>query len=207
MKIKVIVISIILIALFLENCTAKSKLNNHCKALNDSAVQILTDVNQGKKKIMMLDSAIKLLDLAIQCDSNYFIALSNKAHILSFMNKYYETIKVINRLLVLTNNDPGIIQYKGVIYEKMNQLDSARSQYDFAEKTYIKTLQKYPDSLPILGNYLFLIVIKDGKDSALRKYNELDAKFSNNPNWLFYHEMIVNFNRKEYFNYTGGKTK
>ena len=132
-----------------------------CRALNDSATRIMKQALNSNFNIKVLDTVIVLLNQAIKCDSNYFTATFNKAKAYALMSKYPEAISLANRLLVLSHNDPGVIEYKGLLYEKILRTDSARMQYKLADKTFAKKIKMYPDSVRIMGEYLILIALMD----------------------------------------------
>jgi tetratricopeptide (TPR) repeat protein len=117
--------------------SAKPNVSKECITLNDLAARKISSYYIARQNDL-LDSAILILEKATKCDSSYFLAHSNLATALSLKGDYQAAIKVVNKLLQLTKNDPEIVFYKGILYEKQNKKELALNEYALA-KRYMKT--------------------------------------------------------------------
>ena len=103
-------------------------------------------------------------------------------------------------------DDPNTI-FLDKLYEKMLRTDSARMQYKLADKAFAKKIKMYPDSVRIMGEYLILIALKDGKEIAYKKYDEFASKLADSKKLSPYKQMLNDFDHSEFVNFTVGRTE
>ncbi|MFZ6008855.1 MAG: tetratricopeptide repeat protein [Bacteroidota bacterium] len=180
----------------------KAKVSKECRSLNDSATKKInsfytTNLNE------QLDSAMFLLKKATECDTSYFLAYSNLTTVLALKGEYDSAIKVVNILLRLTKNDPEIVVYKGMLYEKQNKKESAQKEYNLANKLYDDRLAQYPDSLEIVGSKMFLKAYLEGKEKALSELDIYIKKYPNNELLQQYREMLTEFQKDDFIGSIG----
>ena len=65
----------------------------------------------------------------------------------------------------------------------------------------------YPDSVRIMGEYLILIALKDGKEIAYKKYDEFARKLAFSTKLSPYKQMLNDFDHSEFVNFTVGSTE
>jgi tetratricopeptide (TPR) repeat protein len=180
----------------------KPKVSKECIALNDFAtrkISLFYTTQQNEQ----LDSAMLLLEKATKCDTSYFLAHSNLATVLTLKGNYDAAIQVVNKLLRLTKNDPELVLYKGLLYEKMDKKDLAQKEYDRANKLYDDRLTQYPDSLEIIGNKMFLKAYLEGKEKALSELDIYIKKYPTSELLQQYREILTEFQKDDFIGSIG----
>ena len=180
-----------------SNSSKESATSKECIKLNDIAFQHMDKYNYAGNEKRQLDTALLFLKRAIQCDANYTIAYLNLASVYDKMNNYNAEMDATNKLLILSKNDPAILIKKGVLFEKMNKVDSAKRLYSLAEKLYKEELTKYPDSLRTMLDFILAKAISEGKDAAVKERNEQIRKHPKDSTDLINKTFFLeNFDRK-----------
>lgn len=153
-----------------------------CIELNNKGMKCLMDYPMYGKK--GLDSAIDLLNEAVKCDTTYFIAYSNLAIAYDRKKDYNDEMFALNKMLSLTNNDPTYLVLKGMVFERMDKIDSANKTYQLAKIVFQKKLTEHPTATLVNGIVL-LTALTEGKDEAMKELNkqiklhpELSSKLS-----------------------------
>lgn len=185
-----------------KQSAAKPKVSRECIALNDLAMKKISSFYTTRENAQ-LDSAMYLLKKATECDTSYFLAHSNLATVFTLKGNYDAAIEVVNKLLRLTKNDPEIVVYKGMLYEKQDKKDLAQKEYDLANKLYDDRLAQYPDSLEIIGNKMFLKAYLEGKEKALSELDTYISKYPNSEVLQQYREMLVDFQKDDFIGSIG----
>ncbi len=181
----------------------KRKVLKECRALNDVAIEKLNSYYYQGNEADKLDSALVLLQRAVECDTNYFLAYANMATVLTLKGNYNSAIEVVNKLLTLTNNDPEIVVYKGMLYEKQGKRDIAKKQYTFANELYDKRIAQYPDSVEIIADKMILKAYLEGKEKALAELDRYIQKYPNSLVLQQYKEILSKFDREDFIGSIG----
>jgi tetratricopeptide (TPR) repeat protein len=149
----------LLLFIAINSCTYSQNtkvVSKGCIILNNKGVEYLSNYPMDGEA--GLDTAINLFLQAIQCDSTYLTVYINIANAYDKKHNYHEEMKTYNKLLVLTNNhSPSMITQKGVLFERINDIDSAKKYYYLANKEYERELEKNPDNAETVKG---LILIK-----------------------------------------------
>ncbi len=183
------------------NSTKKSNvIAKQCVALNDSAVSLLNKYYFEGTNQAELDVILDLLNQAIACDTNYFLAYNNKVTVLNLKGEYQKVVNLLDKMLEFSNNDPQLIFLKGIAYEKLNAYNAAKTTYVQAAVEYEKRLKLYPDSLEIIADKLFFTAFTKGKDEALSELNKYILKYPDKTMLKDYQPMFENFNRDDFMN-------
>lgn len=143
--------------------------------------------NQGAEYLMNypiegetgLNKAINFFEQAIKCDSTYVNAYMNLENALDHQRSYDDELKISNKLLIITNNDPSILVTRGMLFEKMNNLDSAKNAYYLAKIGYEKKYNKHPENVNLIKEIILLKALTDGKEEAIK---QLDVQIKIHPN-------------------------
>jgi hypothetical protein len=107
------------------------KVSPECIGYNDTAIAWEKKSFFSNNPIF-LDSALLYINKAIDCDSNFFTAYSNKISILNSkhdLNWFNGSLDCLNKMVQLSHNDPVTIFEKGTFYELNNMKDSAYKIY------------------------------------------------------------------------------
>jgi len=162
---------VLLIAI--TSCTHSQNMkvpSKECIALNNKGVDYLMIFpTHGDDE---LNKAIDCFKQAIQLDSTYATAYINISIAYHRKLDFADEMKTYNVLLVLTNNSPSIQLMKGVLFERINNIDSAKLYYNFATIGYEKEQVRHPDNAENIKALILLKALTDGKDAALKKLDE-----------------------------------
>ncbi len=168
-----------------------------CIKLNNDGVKHLMNYSMDEKD--ELNKAVDLFKQAINCDSTYLTAYENLSNAYNQGNNNSEEMIILNKILILTKNAPTTLVSKGVLFEKMNHLDSAKEIYILAKQGFEKRLKKHPDNIGLIEGMILLKAITDGKDEAIKEVDqqiklhpELSSKLS------FEYEIYEHFERHAY---------
>jgi len=164
----------LILLIFVNSCTYSQNANapsRDCIALNNQGVEYISNYPMNGKS--GINQAIDLLQQAIQCDSTYLTAYINIANAYDKNHNYDGEMRAYNKILKLTNYDsPSIITQKGVLFEKINKIDSAKKYYDIAKIACKKKLIKHPEDAEIIKELILLKALIIGKDEALKEIDE-----------------------------------
>lgn len=118
-----------------------------------------------------LNTAIDLFKQAIQYDSTYSTAYINLSTAYDHKGSYKDEMIISNKLLLLTNNAPATLILRGILFEKMNNIDSAKKIYYLAKLENEKKLVTHPDDVHLIEQLIELNALTEGKDAAIKELN------------------------------------
>lgn len=178
-------INMVLILFLVHGCTRsqtsqKKQINsiaNECVLLNDSAFKYITRYN-FRQNTKDLDTALFLLKRASSCDTSYFIAYSNMANVFDLMKNYESEIEVINKMLVLEKNNWWILTRKGLAYQKLNDVNSAKRIFFSVDSLCQAAMKNDPRNINLIINYITFKNLSDGKNAGVQ---ELDIQIKRHP--------------------------
>ena len=166
-----IIASIVLVLVTINSCSSQSK--NHsteCIGLNNEGIKYLTNYPMNGEK--GLDKAIDLFKQAVNCDSTNVNFYNSLANAYDKKHNYDAEMVAMNKMLLLTLNDPGILVQKGMLFEVMGHVDSAKEIYSRTDAEYQKRLAKRPNDINLIEGMILLKAITDGKDEAIKVINK-----------------------------------
>lgn len=168
-----------------------------CIELNNKGLDLL--MNYPMNGEQELDKAVDLFKQAITCDSTDWVFYNNLANAYEKKHNYNGELIELNKLLILNENYPMFIISKGMVFEKINKIDSANKMYDFANVEFKKRLAKNPEDVGLIQGVIQLKAITLGKDSAIK---EIDNQIKLHPNLSsklsYEYEYYKYFNRHNY---------
>ncbi|WP_289530298.1 tetratricopeptide repeat protein [Labilibaculum sp. K2S] len=176
----------------------KNNIAKSCIALNDSAVNLLNKYYVEDSNPAKLDIILDLLNESISCDTNFYLAYNNKITVLSLKGEYLKVVNLLNKMLEFSNNNPQLIFFKGMAYEKLKDYPSAEIAYKQAAVEYEKRLQLHPDSLIIITDKLFFTAFTEGKDQAIAELKEYVLKYPNNTMLKEYQFIFETYHRDDF---------
>ena len=164
---------------------------------------MLVENHFQKQSILLLDSALSLLNEAIKIDSTYYLAYANKANILSKLKKYEEAIETLDKAVKLRKNYAEGISMQGFLYEKMGMQEKANLKYKKAIKAYMARLNsdfKTEDRVNVQIDIAFMLLFTEDKQTALQVIDTIISHNPENEMATFMKENIKIFNREEFIN-------
>jgi len=136
---------LIIILLILISCKKNDSLaeyNTKAIKLNSEAVQLVAEEQY--------DSAFSLLNKAIEFDSTYYLAYSNKVTIYLLRNDYKNAFKQIKKILEIKKDFAEGWLLAGLIIEMIENKESAIKYYQKAINIYTKQIDNpgKPEQVP-----------------------------------------------------------
>ncbi len=154
----------------------KPRYSQECIDLNNDGFKYMMKPSVGDYGA--IDTAIVFFQQAIHCDANYPIPYGNLANAYDQKHEYKAAILIYDKLLLLTNNSPDLIVQKAELFEKNNQIDSAKKTYSTAFAVYNKKLSTLPNDLDAIKGLIYLKALTINSDTAM---NELNRQIKNHP--------------------------
>jgi len=195
-----ILFSLILLIAAINSCKIQSSNKiiippKECIELNNKGVKYLMKYSDDDKQI---DTAINLLSEAVKCDTTYLTGYMNLANAYDRKKSYVDELVVLNKELILTNDEPSILTEKGMLFERMAFIDSANKIYLMAKLNYEKKLTEKP-SARIVDGLVLLKALTNGKNEAIKElgkqlklHPELSAKLS------YLYDFYKDFDRRSF---------
>jgi tetratricopeptide (TPR) repeat protein len=178
-------------------CGQNKKDKLACSEFNMRGVEGLQTFKNSRDSSALLKS-LYFFDKAIECDPTNAINYQNKLIVLNQLSRLREALKVIDKVYELSDGkDVKLLVSKGIIYERLTQLDSSSLWYNKAFQKYSEQLERHtPDSIRIIGDRLYLTAIMEGKDSAMEKLKPYLSKYPNDSTLKLYEDLLQQFDRK-----------
>jgi tetratricopeptide (TPR) repeat protein len=160
--------TLLLILVVINSCSQKLPPKKAIN-LNNMGVKCLMEFPTNDKT---LDSAIIFFNQALQLDSTYVIAYMNLTTAYNRKHNYKNEMLILNKVIGLHYGSPQVILTKGMLFERMNNVDSAKQCYQTADIKLQKKLIKNPNDVGLIEELIFLKAIANGKDAAIAETNE-----------------------------------
>lgn len=158
---------------------------SHCAKLQSQAVDSLSKYLLAyRKQKSMLETPLRLVNAAINCDSSLVSAWTTKIGILSMMDEYRKAIEVTNEFFIRFNSDSLILIDKPVLYERLSMYDSARLLYGQLNQYFRRRLKIEPDNEAFIFHYLNTKFKVSGWDAVSAEIDWYKKRYSSNPNLM-----------------------
>lgn len=151
-----------------------------CSKHYDSALTSLQHYFNIKHDSIKLLETLDLYDKAIQCDTTNINAYQGKFTTVYLLGRYKESLKILDKIGQIGNyRDVKVLVSIGLVYERMDRMDSAKNIYNRALLECDKQFEKYPaDSIRIICDKLYILAVDRGKEYSLK---QLDQYLSDRP--------------------------
>ncbi len=208
---KIIVVNLILsLVVVLLSCSDNERLKNNAvkendKTKNANCIEIRDSaygyfLSNSKNPSLDLNIALGLYDEAIQCDSSYYLAYYNKFSLLVLMDSLEGALLELDEIINVFNvKTYQIYKDKSTLYKRMSKIDSAKYYSKKAYDLLISNVRKYPDSIPILQDWILYTVTKEGKKKGIDLADSLVNVHPTSENLKLMHEMILEFDSLNYY--------
>ena len=170
--------------------------NPKAVVLNNLAVKISENINDCNKDSIL--KSINLLEQAISTDSSYYLAYGNEAKMYCKLKKYNKAIDVLNGFLNTSHKYVELLTYKGYIFEKIGNIDSATKVYMEAINEYDKKLENDSSNISIKLNRAVLYLFTEGESKGKMEYNKIYKAFPNDQSVKGMRGLFYTFQRKSY---------
>lgn len=168
-------------------------------AYNDSAVNLIMEVVpfEDSKNNVLYNRALCFLDLAIDADSLYQLAYSNKVDVLRKLGRHKDAIKLLERLTEIFDEYAEAYASRGFLYEKIGKIDSASMMYSMALELYNKRIIEEPENINNRINLAFILLFTNSKKDALFEIQEV-IEGTNSQEAADFKLVIESFDRSEF---------
>ncbi|ELR68598.1 O-linked GlcNAc transferase [Fulvivirga imtechensis AK7] len=202
-----------LMALIIASCSdqerkteqAESSVNTHqpdsnAVKLNNKAVKFIGDAAHTYDSLsgFLYDSALMYLNQALEIDSLYLIAYSNKSQVLRRKGKLEESLEALNKVQNIKPNFAEVITEQGFILEKMGRMELAHQKYSQALKAYEKRLENDPKNDKVLSDIAFLYIFLEDENAALDEIRDLILKNPESEQLKMMEGVIKDFDREKF---------
>ena len=169
-------------------------------ALNNKAVKLMGDAAHTYDSLsgMLYDSAIMYLDRAIDIDSLYLLAYTNKAQALQRKGSFEESLQVLRQVETIKPDFAEVITAQGFILEKMGRMEFADQKYEQALKAYQERLKKDPKNDKVQSDIAFLYIFLEDKNAALDEIRNSVLENPGSEQLKMMERVIKDFDRKKF---------
>lgn len=183
---------IIVFLTILVGCKTKDA-SSQAKRLFLRASAILTAGQDNKDS---LNRAITLIDSALYYDKNNLNYILVESHIFIQLEKYGKAIDACNRALAVDRNSYFALLTKGVVYDKVNNSDSAHAGYRQA----LNSLELTRFATDIFKDHqrIVLYALMGDTTRFKAKLNEFAERHRNSPDFPAAYDDLKNFRKEEY---------
>ena len=179
-----------------NNPPADNRAKFQADSFNNEAIKV-SRFNCDKDS---LEAAIKLFEKAIKSDSSIAIFYSNEAQTFCDLGQYQEAINVLNRYLYNFPINISIEIFRGFLFEKTENIDSAIFCYSEAIKKLNIEIHDDSNNVSILVNRAFVLLFSKGKKDGKSEFDRIKKKFPKDKTVTFMKEIFDSFDRKSYLN-------
>jgi len=201
-----------LIALLAASCIKRDKKSDHVESiftfkpdsialkLNNRAVLLISDAahTYDTLKSVLYDSAITYLNQAIEIDSLYLLAYTNKAQALQRKGSLKEALEVLNQVEIIKPDFAEVIMGQGFLLEKMGNMELAHTKYKQALEASVKRLNDETKKIKAQSDIAFLYVFLEDQNKAIDEIQNLILENPESEQLKMMEGVIKNFDRKKF---------
>lgn len=169
--------------------------------LNNKAAKLMGKIssfNGDSVNNLLYDSAIIYLDQAIEIDSLYLFAYTNKAQALQRKGSLEEALEVLNEVETIKPDFAELIMGQAFLLEKMNKMELADQKYRQALKAFERRLKNDPKNDKVQSDIAFLYIFLEDKNAALDEIRDLILRNPESEQLKIMEELIKDFDRKKF---------
>ena len=198
---------ILFLGLLMFSCSnnqGKEQKYEETKQVNQESVRLMGEAIKlqrdngfflsNKKDTLIFKQSVKLMEKAILLDNTYTNAYTNLAEVYLKLEDYEKGIVVLNKLLKLKPNYVEVICKSGFVFERMDELDKARSNYKKAYNIYTARIEisgEYTDYI----NRVPIVFLLEGRQQAINELESIKSQFPNQ-NITLYEKSFATISRE-----------
>lgn len=149
----------------------------------------------------LLNKALLMSNKAIKQDTQYYLAFVTKAMILCKLNRNYEAIETLKKILETKHDYAEGFANLGFIYEKSGNFSEANYYYHEAINAYTRRLRDplyLTDRIKIQADIAFMLYFLFGKEKSLDYIDTLITQNTDNKTLVLMKGTITHLNRQEF---------
>jgi tetratricopeptide (TPR) repeat protein len=174
----------------IDTLANRHEVAQECIDLNNKALAAYIEWPEEKDELHMQE-AVKLIDEAVKCDTNFVKAISNQVVIYFELQRYEDCFLPLTRLIRLFDGkEPMPYAYLSVCSQRLNRPEDAerykKLAIQVAEDNYRET-ESYQDLIKLIG----ILDDLNERQQALEILNANEDKFPNMSDEMkFYRELL-----------------
>jgi tetratricopeptide (TPR) repeat protein len=170
-------------------------------SINDDAMQKYQDYILGyRHDEEVLDTVLLEINRAIDIDSSNYVFYTNKANVLSLLNRYSDTIKALEKVSEIKPKYAENLMYLGLLNESIGADSTAQSWYSQAIKAYDERIENNQSIISNKINRAYLLFFTEGKEQALKAFEAVKLEYPNSEEVLYMESLFTEFDREETLN-------
>jgi tetratricopeptide (TPR) repeat protein len=168
---------------------------------NTAMQKVMTDFHRDTVNIK---ESINQIDQAIWLYRRNYIFYASKAQLLCYLKKYHEAISTLKQIEKFKDDYAEGYEFEGLIYDKLNLLDSANSCYQKALQANEQRIKDHSNDFEKTKfnriNRAFDIMLLKGKDNAQKELLKLYSDYPNDINVAMFDSTLRTFDKRVYIN-------
>ncbi|MBL7865289.1 MAG: hypothetical protein JNK10_10455 [Cyclobacteriaceae bacterium] len=133
-----------------------AQIKNPCLELERKAVDSLVEYTlRQKAKKSTIEASLKLIESAIECDSNQWSSRDNRIVILAVMGEYRMAISAVDDEFYRSGKDSSQLVLKAAYFEQLEMYDSADYLYKGLNRYFEGRLRKDPENESLIYHTVF----------------------------------------------------
>ncbi len=174
--------------------------NPEALELNNKAVNFIGNAAHSYDSIKgsFYDSALIYLNEALQVDSLYITAYTNKAQVLRNKGQLKESIDVLEKVESIKPGFVEVIMGQGLVYEKMGNMSQAHKKYNEALEAYKARLEDNPDPVKVKLDIAFLYIFLEDKHRGMNELEFLKDEYPDDQQIIAMEGYLKGFNKEEF---------
>ncbi len=162
--------------------------------LNNKAIQI--SILSCNKDTLL--KAISIFREAIQLYPKSPLSYVNEAQIWCKLKEYGKAIEVLNYYLAKESGDPQLVLFKGFIFERIKEIDSANTCYKQVLISYEDSLAHMNSNIKILLDRAFIYFFIRDEKSALKEFDRIENRYPASKRVVIAKSTFETFKREEW---------
>lgn len=178
------------------------KPDSNALELNNKAAKLMGDAGhtvEDSLRNFLYDSAVIYLSQAIELDSLYLLAYTNKAQALQRKGSLEQSLEVLSKAQIIKPDFAEAIMGQGFLLEKMGNMELADKKYRQALTAFEKRLENNPKSDKVQSDIAFLYIFLEDQGRALDEIRDFLLKNPDSEQLKIMERVIRDFDRNKFF--------
>ncbi len=179
----------------------KHQPDSNAVRLNNKAISFIGKVssfNGDSLNNLLYDSALIYYNQAIELDSLYLMAYTNKARVLQRRGLLEPALEILYKVQTIRPNFAEVIMGQGFLYEKMGSLELADKKYREALEAFENRLEDDPENDKAQSDIAFLYIFLENENIAIDEIQSFIRKNPESEQLKMTEGIINNFDREKF---------
>jgi tetratricopeptide (TPR) repeat protein len=122
--------------------------------------------------------ALSIMDEVVALDSSYISGYLIKSKMLTEQDSLSESLKVLTRGLSSNPNNPDLFLVRGIVNDKLNNLDLAKIDYQQAICLFSKITDEEPHDFSALQGHILAIMLLQGNEAGRKELRRVENQLA-----------------------------